>query len=158
MPSYYARKLIEGADAIEGAMQSIKSSGGVAGSQADVMIVSLARDFRSLRDKADERLREADQPRRRELLEGIAAGELERQQRVVAQEERLQRRYREREPVAQNECTQHSSAVRDFCMGPSTGTGTDLPPVPVAHAGCVPCDAEARREASGPLSSFSRKS
>ena len=65
-------------------------------------------------------------------------------------------RLRTKRSVAQNECTQHSSAVRDFCMGPSTGTGTDLPPVPVAHAGCVPCDAEARREASGAVREFFR--
>ena len=44
------------------------------------------------------------------------------------------------------------------CTGPSTGSGTDLPPLPAEGAERVPCDAEARREPSRAVSSFSRKS
>ena len=42
--------------------------------------------------------------------------------------------------------------------GSSTGTGGDLSAVPVAHAECVPCEADMRREPSRPLSSYFRKS
>ena len=59
---------------------------------------------------------------------------------------------------AQNGGTQHSSAVQSFCARSSTGTGTYLVAVPVAIAGCVPCDAAARREPSRRLSSIFRKS
>ena len=57
---------------------------------------------------------------------------------------------------AQNECTQHSSAVQDFRTESSMGTGGDLSAVPVAHAECVPCKAEERREASRAVRHFFR--
>ena len=59
---------------------------------------------------------------------------------------------------AVGEASHNSSAVRSFCTGPSTRSGTHRLALPVAPAGCVPCDAEARREASGGVCSFFRKS
>ena len=59
---------------------------------------------------------------------------------------------------AQNEGSWHSSAGRAICMGPSIGTGTGPRAVPAAQAHLVACDAEARREPSRRLCSFSRKS
>ena len=51
-----------------------------------------------------------------------------------------------------------SSAIGWIRTGPSTGTGTDLPAVPVAIAAHVPCNAEAWREPSRDVSPVSRKS
>ena len=57
-----------------------------------------------------------------------------------------------------NEAAQHSSAMHAICTGPSTGSGTDLPPLPTAPAHRVACDPEARREASRSVCSDFRKS
>ena len=54
--------------------------------------------------------------------------------------------------------THSSSAVASFRTGSSTGTGTYLVAVPVAIAGCVPCDDAAQREPSRSVCSISRKS
>ena len=51
-----------------------------------------------------------------------------------------------------------SSAVRWIRTGPSTGSGTDLAALPVATVARVLCDAEAWREPSRAVCSFSRKS
>ena len=68
------------------------------------------------------------------------------------------RRCCERGTPAQNEAAQHLSAVRAFYMGPSTGNGTDLPPLPVDATERVACNAEPRREASRAVCSDFRKS
>ena len=52
--------------------------------------------------------------------------------------------------------TRHSSAVQAFRTGSSTGTGGDLSAVPVAHAECIPCEADIRREASRAVRQFFR--
>ena len=60
--------------------------------------------------------------------------------------------------MAPHEGTHSLSAVQSFCVAPSVGSGTHLLPLPVDIAERMPCDAEARREPSAPLSSFFRKS
>ena len=64
--------------------------------------------------------------------------------------------------MAPHEGTHSLSAVQSFCVAPSVGSGTHLLPLPVdiliTVAERMPCDAEARREPSAPLSSFFRKS
>ena len=57
-----------------------------------------------------------------------------------------------------NEGVHSSSAVQCLSTGSSMGSRPHVPRLPVATAGCVPCDAEARREPSRRLCSIFRKS
>ena len=59
---------------------------------------------------------------------------------------------------AQNEVTQHSSAVQDFCTKPSMGSRGHSSVLPVGSVTALPCNAEARAEPSRRLCSFFRKS
>ena len=54
------------------------------------------------------------------------------------------------------EYEQHSSAAQAFYMGPSIGSGDDLPAVPNAAIDLMASDAEVWREPSRTVSYFSR--